>query len=538
MRVVFSAVLIVFLAIALVAEETARSIYESDIPAKGVDTIDAPIKAKLKSVGVEPASNCSDSVFVRRAYIDVLGALPTADEADAFIKDAAPDKRSQLIDALLDRPEYADYWALKWCDALRVKSEFPVNLWPNAVQAYHRWVVESIRTNQPYDMFARSILVSTGSNFRQPEVNFYRAVREKNADQLAAAVALTFMGVRTETWPTEQRANLAAFFKNVKYKKTGEWKEEIVYTDDVNQPLADAIQRVRYVFPDGTAAALPPNDDPRRIFADWLTHPDNPYFAKNAVNRIWFWLFGIGIVNEPDDIRPDNPPSNPELLAALERAFIASGYDVKSLLRLILNSAAYQRSCISATDRPESKTLFAHYSIRRLDAEVLIDAINQITGTTESYLSLIPEPWTYTPTDQRAVALADGSITSQFLELFGRPSREAGFLMERDNTPTDAQALHLLNSSHIRRKIESALKTEFSGIFKRAQNVGNRPRQGRNPIRDAMEKVYLAILSRYPTPDELKTIETYSKTSEAKGPQLLADIVWTMLNSPEFLFRH
>jgi len=182
--------------------------------------------------------------------------------------------------------------------------------------------------------------------------------------------------------------------------------------------------------------------------------------------------------------------------------------------------------------------LFGHYSIRRLDAEVLIDAINQITGTTESYLSLIPEPWTYTPTDQRAVALADGSITSQFLELFGRPSREAGFLMERDNTPTDAQALHLLNSSHIRRKIESALKTEFSGIFKRAQNAGNRPRQGRNPIRDAIEKVYLAVLSRYPTPDELMTIETYSKTSEAKGPQLLADIVWTMLNSPEFLLRH
>ena len=522
----------------LAAGEAGRSIFESAIPVKSAGAIDSAILIKLKTAGIEPAATCSDAVFIRRAFIDVIGSLPTANEAESFIKDESPDKRSRLIDALLERSEYADYWALKWCDALRVKSEFPVNLWPNAVQAYHRWIVERLRSNQPYDAFVRDILVSTGSNFRQPEVNFFRAVREKTADQLAAAVALTFMGVRIENWPADRRANLAAFFKNVKFKKTGEWKEEIVFTVDASQPLSVSLKRVRYAFPDGTETALPPDSDPRRAFADWLTHPDNPYFAKNAVNRIWFWLFGLGIVNEPDDIRPDNPPSNPELLAALERAFVSSGYDVKSLLRLILNSAAYQRSCIPATDRAESKTLFAHYSIRRLDAEVLIDAINQITGSTESYISLIPEPWTYTPIGQRAVALADGSITSQFLELFGRPSREAGFLLERDNTPTAAQSLHLLNSSHIRRKIDSALRSEFSGLFKKAQNAGNRPRQGRDPIREGMTRVYLVVLSRYPTPDELKAVEAYAKTSEAKGPQLLADVVWAMLNSTEFLYRH
>ena len=210
--------------------------------------------------------------------------------------------------------------------------------------------------------------------------------------------------------------------------------------------------------PTGRAWRSRAGTDGRAVFADWLIRPENPWFARNIVNRVWYWLLGVGIVHEPDDMRPDNPPTNPELLAALERELVASRYDLRQLYRLILNSATYQRSCIPTTDRPEAESCFAHYPMRRLDAEVLIDAICQITGTTETYTSLIPEPWTYIPKETRSIALADASITSSFLDLFGRPARDTGLESERNNAPSAAQRLHLLNSSHIQRKLAESAK--------------------------------------------------------------------------------
>ena len=473
--------------------------------------VDVPVLAVLRQHGIAPAPVCSDAVFVRRVFVDVIGTLPSPAEARSFLEDRSPDKRRRLIDQLLERKEFADYWALKWCDLLRVKSEFPINLWPNAVQAYHRWVRDSLAANKPYDRFVREILTATGSNFRAPPVNFYRAVRDREPATIAQAVALTFMGARTERWSPERLAGMAAFFQDIKYKKSNEWKEEIVYVDLLRGTARDA------VLPDGTPVALKPGRDARVVFADWLTRPDNPWFARNIVNRIWYWLVGVGIVQEPDDLRPDNPPANPELLALLERELVTHRYDLKHIYRLMLNSATYQRSSIPTTDRPEAERYFAHYPLRRLDAEVLIDAINQVTGTTESYVSLIPEPWTYIPKGTRAIELADASITSSFLELFGRPARDSGLESERNNSPSAAQRLHLLNSSHIRRKLTDSAKLR---ALARSQN----------PV----DELYLTILSRYPTDDERKIVSGYKPGNRS----LTAELAWALINTAEFQYRH
>ncbi len=417
--------------------------------------IDEPILAKLRSLGIQPAPPCSDSVFVRRVYLDVIGTLPTAKEVTRFLEDDRPDKRRVLIDKLLHRDEFADYWSLRWCDLLRVKSEFPINLWPNAAQAYHRWVRAGIQANKPYDRFVREILTSSGSNFRVPQVNFYRAIQGTEPETVADAVALTFMGSRTDRWPEKRRSEMAKFFAGIQRKRTSEWKEEIISVDLLGTVATD--QPTHAILPDGTRVALPAATDHRQVFADWLIRPDNPWFTGNIVNRIWYWLFGIGIVHEPDDIRLGNPPTNRELLVVLQRELVESDFDLKHIYRLILNSATYQQSCIPATDHPEAEWHFAHYPIRRLDAEVLIDAVCQITGTTESYSSLIPEPWTFIPGSERSICLADGSITSPFLELFGRPARSTGYESERGTTPSAAQKLHLLNSSHIQQKLEAGV---------------------------------------------------------------------------------
>ncbi len=482
--------------------------------------IDELVLAKWKKLGIQPSGLCSDHEFVRRAYLDVIGTLPTAKEARDFILDKSAKKRSALIDSLLEREEFADYRAMKWSDLLRVKAEFPINLWPNAVQAYHHWIWSSIKKNIPYDKFVRDLLVSNGSNFRVPQVNFYRAMQSKESEVIAQTVALTFMGERADKWDKKRLSGMAGFFSQVGFKTTAEWKEEIVYFDPNR-----ASTGVRAVFPDGKEAKLFPDKDPREVFADWLIDAKNPWFTRNIVNRIWSWLLGRGIIHEPDDIRPDNPPSNPDLLAFLEKELITSKYDLKHIYRLILNSSTYQRCCIPKTDKPEGVTNFSHYPLRRLEAEVLIDALNQITGTTEKYSSEIPEPFTFVPAEQRSIALADGSITSSFLEMFGRPPRDTGLESERNNSFTAAQRLHLINSSHIQRKIEqgSKLRTLI---------------QGKANTRQFATKFYLAILSRFPTNEEVKVVEEYSESQRNDRRTVAIDLAWALINSAEFLYRH
>jgi hypothetical protein len=503
------------------------SLFESSVDLTAESKIDAAVLARLKALGIRPAKVCTDAVFLRRAYLDVIGTLPTPKEAKQFLADEAPNKRRALIDRLLQRKEFADYWAMKWGDLLRVKAEFPINLWPNAAKAYYRWIRTSLRDNKPYDRFARELITASGSNFRVAEVNFYRALQSKAPQALARAVALTFMGVRAEKWKKDRLDGLAAFFSHVGFKLTQEWKEEIVFFDSV-KAAKDAAggAGLAAVFPDGARVSLSPDKDPREVFADWLIRPENPWFTRNIVNRVWYWLMGRGIIHEPDDIRPDNPARNPALLACLQKELVASRYDLKHLFRLILNSKTYQLSSIPRTDHPDGGAQFAHYTIRRLDAEVLIDALCQITGTTESYSSLIPEPFTFIPERRRSIALPDGSITSSFLEMFGRPPRDSGLESERNNKPTAAQRLHLINSSHIRQKIEQSetLRPLITGA-------------GRNP-RNAVTGLYLTILSRMPTEEELEIVKAYARSGEAKGPQAMLDLAWALINSAEFLYRH
>ena len=323
--------------------------FEGSTPATPQNKIDELVLAWFKRSGIQPANICSDGVFVRRVYLDVIGTLPTPKEADEFLQDQNPNKRISLINRLLEREEFVDYWTLKWCDLLRVKSEFPINLWPNAVQAYYRWIHDSLRMNMPYDQFARELLTSSGSNFRVPQVNFYRAIQGRNLSDIARTVALTFMGTRYESLPQSTRTNMEVFFSQVAYKKTAEWKEEIIYLNPAPARPREA------VFPDGRKVQIQPEDDPRRVFADWLTEPNNQWFARNITNRVWAWLMGRGIINEPDDIRPDNPPVNPELLAFLEKELVRSKYNLKTIYRLILNSGIYQQSSIPRSNNPQAE---------------------------------------------------------------------------------------------------------------------------------------------------------------------------------------
>ncbi len=494
--------------------------FETDtwsVPANGVDT---RVLAVLQQRGIEPAHPCSDEVFIRRVYLDVIGTLPEPADVQQFLEDDSADKRAELIETLFEREEFADYWALKWCDLLRVKAEFPVNLWPNAVQAYHRWIRDAIKENRPYDQFVRDLLTSSGSNFRVPPVNFYRAVQSREPSGLAEAVALTFMGVRTANWPEDRRANLAAFFSRVAYKGTDEWKEQIVYSDPAATDTFEA------VFPDGATVTIGPGDDPRVAFADWLITPENPWFARNIVNRVWAWLMGRGIIHEPDDIRPDNPPVNPELLSYLEHELVAAGYDLRHIYRLILNSRTYQQSCVARTDDPEAEALFACYRVRRLDAEVLIDALDWIGGTGERYTSPIPEPFTWIPEEQRTIALADGSITSNFLQMFGRPARDTGLESERINDMTDAQRLYLLNSTDVYRRIARSIRLRRIAIAAGGDRGA------------VIRGVYLTLLSRAPTADELAAAESYWRTSGSGPANAAIDLAWALVNSMEFLYRH
>ncbi|MBI2297761.1 MAG: DUF1553 domain-containing protein [Armatimonadetes bacterium] len=466
------------------------------------NAVDGPVFALLQERGIQPANPCSDSVFIRRVYLDLIGTLPLPDDWLAFYESKDPDKRAKLVDSLVERPEFAEYQALKWGDLLRVKSEFPINLWPNA------------------DQFVRELLTSSGSNFRVAPVNFYRAMQGHDPAGIADTVGLTLMGTRLSGWPADQRADLANIFSRVLYKKTTEWKEEIVCLNPAPAgPLA-------VKFPDGKCVTIPPDVDPRGAFADWLIRPDNPWFARNLVNRMWSWMMGRGVIHEPDDIRPDNPPANPDLLKVLEHELVAHKWDMRSVFRLICNSRAYQQSSIPRSADPAAPALFAMYGTRRLDAEVLSDIIYWMTGGKDSYSSNIPEPFTWVPEDQRTITLFDGSITSPFLEMFGRPPRDSGFESERSTQPTDDQRLYLLNSSEVQRRLE------------RGGRVLGCVEWAKGDVTQLTAALYVNVLTRRPTPAETEVALGYFKTSGLGQVGGAVDLSWALINSKEVPYRH
>ena len=365
----------------------------------------APLKQKPVPAILENADgSATDSAMVRRLYLDICGRLPTPDESRRYESSTDPAKKEHLIDALLSSESFADYWSMRYCDILRVKSEFPINLWPNAVYVYHRRIHSFVKNDEPWDRFAAALLGTEGSNFRVPEVNFLRATAKRTPEGLSEVASLTFLGSATDKY--------VDYFKRVSYKGTREWKEEIVWIE--------------------------PGDGPSpRDFAKLLTGKLEKSFAAAPVRRVKHWLFGAGeAVKKGGWSAPDD--------AALVKTFRDSGYRLKPLLRSIFLSREYSRGSVKGG-----------FPRRRMDAEVLDDVICDLTGATRSYQSIAPEPFTYLPPDRRSILIEDGSIANSFLLLFGRPPRDSGELAERDNRVTAKQRLYLFNSGSLYNRLGS-----------------------------------------------------------------------------------
>lgn len=484
--------------------------------------IDELVVAKLQKLGFPPSDLCADEAFLRRAYLDVIGCLPKPGETREFLADPDPAKRTKLIDRLLERDEYADFWALKWGDLLRIKSEYPVRVWPRGVQTYYRWVRASIAMNKPYDQFVRELLTANGSDFQDGPANYYRAVQKREPQTYAEATALLFLGARldcarchahpTENWGLDDGLGLAAFFSKVAIKATQEWKEEIVYANPYGGVYHPKLRDyVNPKFLGGEVLDLPRDQDPRPQFAAWLTSPQNPWFAKVMANRVWYWLLGRGIVHEPDDFRSTNPPSNPELLDYLTQEFVAHKFDVKHLFRLILNSRTYQLSSRANDLNRSDVAHFSHYHVRRMGAEQLLDAVCQITGTSDQFASWIPVPPTIMPAGSRAVQVFDGDIKNPLLDVFGRPLRDTPYECERKLEGSVRQSLHLVNSDHFEGKIAGSPYLQ--------QLLQAHPGDA-----ELLDELYLATLSRLPRPDEKQRVLDYlSGAGKTVPPQLEAD---------------
>jgi hypothetical protein len=498
--------------------------------------IDELVLARLKKLSIPPSDLSSDEDFLRRVYLDAIGTLPTPDEARGFLAERDPQKRAKLIDRLLEREEFADFWALKWGDLLRIKSEYPVNVWPKAVHVYYRWLRKSIAENKPYDQFVRELLTANGSNFRNGPCNYFRAVPARTPQNYADSTALVFLGVRmscvrchahpAQDWTRDDSLGMAACFAKVAIKQTQEWKEEIVYCNADGGLWDERTRQVIKPRPLGAAVLeLAVDDDPRAKFADWLAAPQNPWFARNAVNRVWFWLLGRGIVHEPDDLRPTNPPENPELLEYLAQELVAHKFDLKHVFRLILNSRVYQLSSQPGPLNAQDLAHFSHYHVRRLAAEQLLDAVCQVTGSPENFGSWIPVPPLRLPEGRRAIQLPDGDIESPFLELFGRPSRDSSYEADRNCEASPRQALHMVSSDQLQWKIASGQRIKQWA-------------EGKTADAQIVDELYLAALARTAGGDEKQKALAYLAAHKDARRQALEDLVWAVLNTTEFLVNH
>jgi len=447
---------------------------------------------------------CSDEVFIRRSFLTLTGRLPQADQVVEFLGSVNPQKRAILIDRILNSEEYVHYMVMRWGDILRIKSEFPSNLWPNAVQAYNRWLYEKISGNTPYNQFVSELLLSKGSNFRAPAVNFYRAFLKRTPENIYKNISLLFLGSR-KTLDDGQTC-----FSQIRYKNTKEWKEEIVYADVRVHPAVSSIKMF-----DGRGVSLAENEDWRVPFVTWLTAKENKRFAGVMVNRLWFWITGKGIVNEPDNWSENNLPSNPELMNFLINRFIESGYDMKSMIRLILNSKTYQSKMV-----PDGL-----YIPQRLPAEVMVDALADLTGISDSYSSRVPEPFTFYPEGTRSVDLGDATVSSSDLELFGRVSRDVSLESQRSNKITSRQLLYLTNS------------VELEGRIRKSERLNQICAQNKD-VESICKAISLMALSRYPTKQEIALFKTYAEKNNLKLRDLATDILWTFINSTEFLYNH
>ncbi len=493
---------------------------------KPANILDEKAAAKWRELGLVPSPTCTDAEFLRRVMLDTIGTIPTADEVEAFLADKDPQKREKLVDRVLDRPEYVDYWTLKWGDLLRVNSE---TLGTQGMLALNLWLRDSFRSNKHFDAMIDELVTAQGSIFTSGPANYFRVA--SNPEDLAETTAQLFMGVRLqcakchhhpfEAYGQDDYYGLAAYFARIRTKNSDEFglfgQERVIYvtsSGEINQPRTGKRATPRPLN-------APPADDPvdrRRALSRWLTTADNPWTARNVVNRYWGYLMGIGLVNPIDDLRATNPPSNPELLDALAQEFIKSKYDLKSLLRLILKSNVYALSALPTPDNRLDSTFFTHYRVKRLSAEALLDAVNSATGTTEKF-ALRPE-------GTRSISLPDTTFKSYFLDTFGRPVRAIACECERGVDPNLSQALHLMNGDVVQRKV-TATDGRLATLLKDKS------------INDSalVKKLYVIVFNRPAEPHEVETAvkliaEAPNRTTGAQ------DLFWALLNSKEFLFNH
>ncbi|MBL8797100.1 MAG: DUF1549 domain-containing protein [Planctomycetia bacterium] len=503
--------------------------------------IDEHIFAKLKTLRMQPSELCSDSVFLRRVYLDLLGTVPTAEEARQFLNDPAADKRARLIDRLLERPEFADFWALKWSDVLRNEEK---TLDKKGVAAFHHWIRQSIAAGQPLNEFARDILAARGSTYSEPAANFYRALREPQAR--AEATAQVFLGIRIQCarchnhpfdqWTQNDYHSLAAFFARIDYRIVENNRrdrldahefdgEQVVYQNrdgEVQDPRTGESLRPRFLM---AAKSIAPADRLQAL-ADWMADPKNPFFARTQVNRVWHHLLGKGIVDPNDDFRASNPPVNGPLLKALEKDFIAHRFDLRHLVRTIANSKTYQLAVTPNDTNREDDINFARGLIRPLQAEQLLDSFAQVTG--------VPVKFNGYPRGMRAVQLPgavaqrargeSATAGEQFLKVFGKPERLLSCECERSDDTTLNQAFQLLTGELLNQLLAEA-DNRLGQLLKTDKTD-----------RAIIDDLYLSALSRPPSERELQaSLAVVAKSRDRRAG--LEDILWSLVNAKEFLLR-
>jgi hypothetical protein len=501
--------------------------------------VDKSVFANLKELGIPPSPVIDDATFLRRVTLDIGGRLPTEAEASAFLANKSPDKRDQWIDELLQGTDYADFFAAKWTAVLKNRRDDASDLLSNF--AFHAWVRDSLLANKPYDHFVRELLAATGTVIGNPPVAWYKRVKEpKNQIE---DVAQLFLGVRMqcaqchhhpfERWSQDDYYSLSAFFSQVGRKPSGTRGEDLIFhkrgmATATNIKSGIALKPAALGDP---APSISADEDPRLKLADWMGSPKNPFFAKALVNRYWKHFFQRGLIEPEDDIRDSNPPSNPELLGALEKHFIETGFDLKELVRTITRSSAYQLSAAPNKYNGGDRQNYSRYYPRRLAAEVMLDSIDQLAGTQTDFANL--------PAGTRAVSLPDNSYnnSSPFLKVFGRPEGESVCECERVQSSSLGQSLHLINASDIRGKLTSPTG--------RAEKLA----KAAGPPEPKIKELYLSAFSREPRPDEMKAALNYLSEPRlnAAGQPVDAqkairdnfqDLIWALMNTKEFLFNH
>ena len=496
-------------------------------PASFIDTL---LLKQWQALGVSPSESCTDAEFIRRAAVDITGTLPTAEEVRAFVADADPAKRARLVDRLLDRPDYAAYFATKWADVLRNKREGNAQ-YQRLTYRFHDWIRGELARNTPYDRFVRGVLAATGTAETAPAVAWYRKLRSPEA--FVDDTAQVFLGMRLqcarchhhpfEKWGQDDYYGFAAFFARVGRKpaplarRAGRAEEAIFTARDgaVAHPKTGKV-----MAPKGLGGAVVPvtaGEDPRQKLADWLGDPENPYFARAVVNRYWAHFFGRGIVEPLDDLRVTNPPTNPELLDALAADFVRGGYDLKRLVRTICTSRAYGLSSLPNESNARDRQGFARHYPRRLPAEVLLDAIAQVTG--------VPTPFAGMPPGTRAIELPDESVGSTFLDSFGRPKRDTACECERVTDASLGQSLMLLTSGDVQSKLAAG-----DG---RAAALAKDPR----PDADKVADLFWAAFARAPSSGESARALAHLQARKDRKQQAYEDILWALINAKEFQFN-